>query len=125
MDLVENDLDPSLLMWDIHRNIPLEEWPRGRTVVAFRLTGAPPKASAWWLIVADGGAEACDLDPGYEVAATVTTSLRTLSQIWRADISWSRALLDGSVSIDAPRDVRRAVPTWIGQSILAAVPRPA
>jgi hypothetical protein len=59
------------------------------------------------------------------VAATVSTSLRTLSQIWRADISWSQALLDGSVSIDAPRDVRRAVPTWIGQSILAAVPRPA
>jgi DNA-binding HxlR family transcriptional regulator len=125
MDLVEDDLDPSLLMWDIHRNIPLEEWPRGRTVVAFRLTGAPPKASSWWLIVADGEAEACDVDPGYEVAATVSTSLRTLSQIWRADQSWQRALLDGSVSIDAPSEVRRAVPTWIGQSILAAVPRPA
>jgi DNA-binding HxlR family transcriptional regulator len=124
-DLVERDLDPSVLMWDIRRTIPVEQWPRTRTVVAFRLSGAPPKASSWWLMVADGGAEVCDFDPGYEAAATISTSLRTLSQIWRGDQSWQRAQLDGSVSIDAPREVCRAVPTWIGQSSLAAVPRPA
>ncbi len=124
-DLVDKDLDPSVLMWDIRRTIALEQWPRARTVVAFRLSGAPPKSSSWWLMVADGRAEVCDFDPGYEVAATVSTSLRTLSQIWRGDQSWQRALLDGSASIDASREVRHAVPTWIGQSSLAAVPRPA
>jgi DNA-binding HxlR family transcriptional regulator len=124
-DLVDKDLDPSVLMWDIRRTISLADWPRTRTVVAFRLSGAPPKASSWWLMVADGKAEVCDFDPGYEVAATVSTSLRTLSHIWRGDQSWQRALLDGSVSIDASREVCRAVPIWIGQSSLAAVPRPA
>jgi len=124
-DLVDKDLDPSVLMWDIRRTIPLAGWPRARTVVAFRLSGAPPKASSWWLMVADGGAEVCDFDPGYEVAATVSTSLRTLSQIWRGDRSWQGALSDGSVSIDGTREACRAVPTWIGQSSLAAVPRPA
>jgi DNA-binding HxlR family transcriptional regulator len=124
-DLVEKDLDPSVLMWDIRRTMPIDKWPRSRTVVAFRLTGAPPKASSWWLMVADGGAEVCDFHPGYDVASTVTTSLHTLTRIWRGDQSWQRALLDGSVAIDGPSDVRRAVPTWIGQSTLAAVPRPA
>jgi DNA-binding HxlR family transcriptional regulator len=124
-DLVEKDLDPSVLMWDIRRTMPLDEWPRSRTVVAFRLKDAPPKASAWWLVVANGNAEVCDFDPGYEAAATITTSLRTLAQIWRGDQSWQRAMMDGSVAIDAPTSVRRAVPTWIGQSSLAAVPRPA
>ena len=124
-DLVEKDLDPSLLMWDIRRTMPVAQWPRSRTVVAFRLTGAAPKASSWWLMVADGEAEGCDFDPGYEVAATVSTSLRTLTDIRRGGQSWQRALLDGSVSIDAPTEVRRAVPAWIGQSSLAAVPRPA
>ena len=124
-DLVEKDLDPSVLMWDIRRTMPTDKWPRSRTVVAFRFGGAPPKASSWWLMVADGGAEVCDFHPGYEVAATVTTSLHTLTRIWRGDQSWQRALLDGSVAIDAPSDVRRALPTWIGQSTLAAVPRPA
>lgn len=124
-DLVDKDLDPSVLMWDIRRTITVDQWPRTRTVVAFRLSGAPPKASSWWLMVAADGAEVCDFDPGYEVTATISTSLRTLSRIWRGDQSWQRALLDGSVSIDGSRDVRRAVPTWIGQSSLAAVPRPA
>ena len=124
-DLVEKDLDPSVLMWDIRRTMPIDKWPRSRTVVEFRLTGAPPKASSWWLMVADGGAEVCDFHPGYEVASTVTTSLHTLTRIWRGDQSWQRALLDGSVAIDGSSDVRRAVPTWIGQSTLAAVPRPA
>lgn len=124
-DLVEKDLDPSVLMWDIRRTIPLGQWPRARTVVAFRLSGAPPKASSWWLVVSDGQAQVCDFDPGYEVEATVSTNLLTLSQIWRGDQSWQRALAHGSVSIEAPREVRLALPTWIGQSSLAVVPRPA
>jgi hypothetical protein len=48
--------------------------------------------------------------------ALLSKRLRTLTQIWRGDVSWSRALLDGSVSIDAPSDVRRAVPRW-GRSV--------
>ncbi|WP_407688123.1 hypothetical protein [Mycobacterium sp. HUMS_1102779] len=35
-------------------------------------------------------------------------------------VSWSRALLNGSVTVHAPAAVRRALPGWIGQSRLAA-----
>jgi DNA-binding HxlR family transcriptional regulator len=124
-DLGDKDLDPHLLMWDIRRTMPVEQWPRDRTVVAFRLAGVAPKAASWWLIVADGAVDLCDFDPGYDVAATASTSLRTLTQIWRGDLSWKRSLLDGSVTIDGSANVRRAVPSWVGQSNLAAVPRPA
>lgn len=125
-EIGDEELDPHLLMWDIHRTVPIDKWPRERTVLAFRLSSVAPKASSsWWLVVADGRADVCDFDPGYDVAATVSCTLRILTFIWRGDVSWSRALLDGSVSIDAPAQVRRAVPTWIGQSRLAAVPRPA
>jgi hypothetical protein len=81
--------------------------------------------SSWWLVGADGHVDVCDNDPGHDVTATISGSLRTLTQIWRGDVSWSRAQADGSVSIDGPSHVRRAVPTWIGQSNFAAVPRPA
>jgi DNA-binding HxlR family transcriptional regulator len=124
-ELGEEDLDPHLLMWDIHRKIPIDSWPRARTTLAFQLDGVASKASRWWLVVADGGADVCDFDPGYDVAGTVETSLRTLTRIWRGDTGWSHALLDGSVSVSGPVDVRRAVPSWIGQSDGAAVPRPA
>jgi putative sterol carrier protein len=112
-------------MWDIHRAIPIDAWPRARTVVAFRMTGVAPKASRWWLMVSEGAADVCDFDPGYEVAATVETSLRTLIELWRGDVSWSRATLNGTVTIEGARTLGRAVPGWIGQSRTAAVARPA
>lgn len=124
-ELGDDDLDPHLLMWDMQRHIPIEAWPRARTAVAFQLTGVAPKASRWWLVVADGHADMCDFDPGYDVTATVATSLRTLTHIWRGDISWPQALLDGSVSVSGCADARRAVPGWLGQSKLATIPRPA
>jgi DNA-binding HxlR family transcriptional regulator len=124
-ELGEEDLDPHLLMWDMRRTIPIANWPRARTTVAFRLDGVPPKASRWWLVVADGEADVCDFDPGYEVAGTVETSLRILTRIWRGDTTWPHALSDGGVAVSGPADVCRAIPMWIGQSLLSAVPRPA
>ena len=122
-DLGDEDLDPHLLMWDIHRKAPIDGWPRNRTTLAFRLSGVAPKVSSWWLVGADGHVDVCDNDPGHDITATISGSLRTLTQIWRGDVSWSIAQADGSVSIDGPSHVRRAVPTWIGQSNFAAVPR--
>ena len=62
--------------------------------------------------------------PGFEVAATVATSLHTLTEVWRGDLSWMQAVRSGELRLDAPGSVRRQVPDWIGQSLLAAVPRP-
>jgi DNA-binding HxlR family transcriptional regulator len=124
-ELGEADLDPHLLMWDIRRTVPIDEWPRSRTTIAFQLDGVAARASRWWLVVADGRADVCDFDPGYDVAGTVATSLLTLTRIWRGDVGWSHALLDGGVAVSGPSDVRRAIPSWIGQGAKAAVPRPA
>jgi DNA-binding HxlR family transcriptional regulator len=124
-ELGDEDLDPHLLMWDIRRTIPIQAWPRARTTLAFHLDGVAAKASRWWLTVSEGQADVCDFDPGFEVTASVETSLRALTRIWRGDASWSHALLDGSVAVSGPADARRKVPSWLGQSALAAVARPA
>jgi DNA-binding HxlR family transcriptional regulator len=123
-ELGEEDLDPHLLFWDMRRKVPVQQWPRERTVVAFQLDDVEPSVSRWWL-VGDGGAmDVCDFDPGYAESATVSGSLRALTRIWRGDQSWERALRAGELSVLAPSAVRRAVPAWLGQSPLAAVPRP-
>lgn len=124
-ELGEQDLDPHLLMWDMRRTIPIADWPRSRTTIAFVLDGVAPKAARWWLVVADGQADVCDFDPGHEVVGTVQTSLRTLTEIWRGDVGWARAVLDGRVALSGSADVRRAIPKWLGQSHAAAIPRPA
>jgi DNA-binding HxlR family transcriptional regulator len=124
-ELGDDDLDPHLLMWDMRRTVPIDAWPRARTVVAFHLTGVAPKASRWWMVVSEGHADVCDFDPGFDVTATVDTSLRALTEVWRGDTSWSRALLEGEMILSGPADVRRLIPAWFGQGLSAGIARPA
>ncbi|MCH1881956.1 helix-turn-helix domain-containing protein [Agrococcus sp. ARC_14] len=123
-DLGQADLDPHLLLWDMRRTIDVDGWPRRRTVVALRFTDVPPGAAHWWLVCHDGDVDLCDFDPGFEVAARLTTTLRALTLVWRGDRSWAVALGSGTVAIDGGADAVARVPAWIGQAPWAVVPRP-
>jgi DNA-binding HxlR family transcriptional regulator len=123
--LGDSDLDPHLLLWDMHRNIDHSTVPSGRTVVRFRFPDAASGTRDWWLVITPDDADVCDADPGYEVAVTLTGSLRRLVEIWRGDTPWSAALRSGDVQLDGPATLRRALPGWFSLSSFAAVPRPA
>lgn len=118
------DLDPHLLLWDMKRTMSGGRWPGGRTVVALTFDDVETSAARWWICVNDDQIDVCDYDPGFEVTARLKLSLRTLSEIWRGDRSWSGAAREGLVDVDAPRAVRRELPRWLGQSSAALVPRP-
>ena len=124
-ELGDEDLDPKLLMWDMHRHIDKDAIPDGRTVVQFRFPDAPSDARDWWLVITRGEVDVCDVDPGHAVAVTVTASLRSMVNLWRGDLSWSKALRAGAVQVHGPEGLRRAVPGWFTLSSFAAVPRPA
>ena len=74
--LGEEDLDPHLLFWDMKRTIPVQAWPRARTVVQFALDDVEPKVARWWIVVNAGEVDVCDVDPGFPVTATVRGDLR-------------------------------------------------
>jgi DNA-binding HxlR family transcriptional regulator len=122
--LGEQDLDPHLLMWDMRRKVPVDAWPRQRTVLAFRFADVEPKVARWWLVVHGGEVDVCDYDPGFEATATVQTDLSSLVAVWRGDRSWEQLLQSGGVDVDGPTAVRRSLPAWLGQSESALVPRP-
>ena len=109
----------------MRRTVPVDQWPDGRTVLEFRFADQPAATARWWLCVAGRQADVCDYDPGFDVTATVQTTLRTMVAIWRADRSWPEAIRSGQVVVEGPSAVRRAVPEWLGQMVFAAVPRPA
>ncbi len=124
-ELGDEDLDPKLLLWDMHRNIDQSAVPVGRTVVQFRFPDAPKGIRDWWLVITREEADVCDADPGHPVAVTVTSGLRNMVQIWRGDVTWSQALRAGAVEVEGPEVLRRAVPGWFTLSGFASVPRPA
>jgi len=121
----DQDLDPKLLLWDMHRHVDHNAVPEGRTVVHFRFPDVPTGSRDWWLVIAGGEADVCDDDPGYPVAVTITASLRRLVEVWLGDISWPGALRSGGLEIAGPEPLRRALPRWFTLSPFAAVPRPA
>ena len=122
-ELGDEDLDPQLLLWDMHRNIDHAATPGGRTVVQFRFPDLPAKARDWWLVITPGAADVCDADPGYPVAVTLTATLRQMTQVWRGDLSWPEALRTGAVKVLGPEELRRALPSWFTLSPFASVPR--
>jgi len=124
-ELGDEDLDPQLLLWDVHRNIDHAATPGGRTVVQFRFPDLPAKARDWWLVITPGEADVCDTDPGYPVAVTLTATLRHMTQIWRGDLSWPESLRAGVLEVHGQEELRRAAPGWFTLSPFASVPRPA
>jgi len=123
-ELGDEDLDPQLLLWDMHRNIDHASTPDLRTVVQFRFPDLPGKVRNWWLVITPGEADVCDTDPGYPVTVTLTATLRHMTQVWRGDLSWPQALRTGAVELTGPEKLRRALPDWFTLSPFASVPRP-
>lgn len=115
------NLDVSLLMWDMRRNLTPSPMPRRRTVIQIRYAGLPAATRAWWLLVEPGtGVDLCSIDPGFEVDLYVATDLKTMTAIWmgldtvRAAVTEERLLLTGDRRLAA--DLQR----WLGLSPFAA-----
>jgi DNA-binding HxlR family transcriptional regulator len=123
--LGDEDLDPHLLMWDILRNVELVDVPSGRTILRFSFRDVDRSGRDWWLVIRPDGVDLCDVDPGGPLAGLIDTDLRTLTRLWRGDQPWTDALRSGQLRLDAPGQVRRAIPRWLKLSAFASVPRPA
>lgn len=123
-EIGDEDLDPKLLLWDMHRNIDHAAVPKSRTVVEFHFPDAPARSRHWWLVIADRDADVCDADPGYPVTLVVTAQLRAMVGLWRGDRDWSDVIGSGSVTLDGPSELCRAVPRWFTLSSFAHVARP-
>ncbi len=123
-EIGDEDLDPHLLMWDIHRNIATDALPAGRTVLRFAFHDVPASNQDWWIVVTPAGIDVCDADPGFDVRVALETDLRTLTLVWRGDLSWAAALRSGDLELIGSSLERRALPSWLKLSPLALTPRP-
>ena len=121
--LGDDDLDPHLLMWDVHRNLDLDAMPDGRTVIGFHFPDVEPRTRSWWLVVQGDDVDVCDADPGHPVAVTAESTLRTMVDVWRGDRSWREVTRSGDLLLDGTLAARRALPHWLKLSAFASVPR--
>jgi DNA-binding HxlR family transcriptional regulator len=114
------NLDVSLLMWDMRRGLVTSPMPRRRTVIQIRYPELKPAQRAWWLIVEAGApVDLCSIDPGFDVDLFVSTDLRTMTAIWMGMDSVRSAVANGRVVLTGDRQLAADMQTWLGLSPFA------
>ncbi len=113
-------LDVSLLMWDMRRNLNLAPLPPRRSVIAFRYTDQPRAKRDFWLLAEPkSGVDLCAVDPGFEVDLYVATDLRTMAAIWMGLDSVAAAKATGRMALTGDRKLAAGMQTWLGLSHFA------
>jgi DNA-binding HxlR family transcriptional regulator len=119
-ELSLQNLDVSLLMWDMRRNLDPGPLPKGRWVIQFSYDDLPAARRSWWLLVsAESGVELCAVDPGHDVDLYVVTDLRTMTAIWMGVDRVSAARADGRLLLTGERRLADSMQTWLGLSPFA------
>jgi len=103
-NLQDKDLDPSLLIWDMHRNIDFAHIPdERRFTVYIELAGVAANQRRWWLLMENETVDVCMKDPGYEVDVYVNASIRTMAEIWMGQRKFRDAENAGELTLDGTR----------------------
>jgi DNA-binding HxlR family transcriptional regulator len=112
------NLDPSLLMWDMRRNLDPCPLPDRRTVIQFLYHELPQSKRSWWLVVeGHGEVELCRFDPGFDVDLYVSTDLRTMTAIWMGVTTVEKER--EKLVFTGDRDIASKMQSWLGLSPFA------
>lgn len=113
------NLDPSLLMWDMRRNLNISPLPEAGAVIQFTYAKLPKSKQHWWLIVeSDGEIDLCWSDPGREIDLLIITELRTMTAIWMGLTTVNKE--KQKIKFAGNRKVANNMQQWLGLSPFAS-----
>jgi len=117
------NLDPSLLMWDMRRNLRPAALPERRWTVEFTYPELTAGRS-WWLVIDRDGVDLCKVEPGFDVDLYVRASLRAMTSVWMG-LSTLKAEIDADrIALTGDKTVAGAMHRLLGLSVFAKARRP-
>lgn len=117
------NLDPSLLMWDMRRQINPKPLPPRRCTIHFLYPELPDPDRNWWLVVDSTGVDLCSFDPGHEIDLLVSGPLRAMTAVWMGLTSLTVEVQARRINLDGDPDLARSMADWLGLSPFAREPR--
>lgn len=118
------DVDVGLLMWDIRRRIDVSSIPEQPVLVAMEFRGAPRGKDRFFLHFKSDTVELCLTNPGHDVDLRVSTTPKTMAEVWLGEIALATAVGTGALRIEGPPKLVRSFPGWLQLSVFARTPRP-
>ena len=116
------NLDPSLLMWDMRRNLNPSPLPDRRIVIQFLYPELPLSKRLWWLVIEPHGeVDLCWSDPGFDVDLYVSSDLHTMTSIWMGLTTVAKE--HDKVVLTGDRGLAGSIQTWLGLSPFAVEPK--
>jgi DNA-binding HxlR family transcriptional regulator len=111
-----DQLDDQLLMWAMRRGINLDTVPPTKVVLQFDLHGLTKgkrKERSYWMVIEQERVDVCLKDPGFAVDVVICADLSALTHVVMGYDSLDRALKEGSITFEGPRDYVQQLPTWL------------
>jgi DNA-binding HxlR family transcriptional regulator len=113
------NLDPSLLMWDMRRNLKAPSLPARRYTVKFDYPELSMGRRSWWLVIENGEVDLCGVDPGYDVDLYVRSSLRSMTAVWTGVTTLKAEIDAGNIVLTGDKVIARSMHQWLGLSPFA------
>lgn len=122
-EMEPDDLDVTFLMFDIQRNIMIDELPSGENVLCFQFPDLD-EFGKWWLVCGETEVDLCYQDPGKDIDVYVTAQSRDLIGVWMGDVSLAEARREERLTVLGEASITKRFSKWFPLSSAAGVPRP-
>jgi DNA-binding HxlR family transcriptional regulator len=119
-DIGPADVAPDLLMRDMRRRINLDNLPDQRVTLQFDFQGV--RQQSFWLVLERSEPSVCMFDPGFEIDVVVTADTVTLHKVWMGRTTLQEALRDELITLEGPRSLTKAFPSWFALNVFAPIP---
>lgn len=120
-DYSKPDLDASLLMWDMHRTINLDPFPKTQRVIQFEFLGVPARDRFYWLVVENRNVDVCFKNPGFDVNLHIQCPLKEFTAFWMGEISLSALEQDNKIKVEGDALLRKSMGKWLCGSAFSHV----
>ena len=102
-DMEPHEVEPTTLMWWMHRRIAPERFPPRRTVIEWRHTA--PQPDTIWFVLEHSAVSVCTQHPGFDIDLVVTMATADLADVFQGYRRWQEAVDSGAVEVEDRKSV--------------------
>jgi DNA-binding HxlR family transcriptional regulator len=120
--LTDGELDIEFLMWEIQRRLDTKALPDGETVLCF-IFEELTQFKSWWIVINGDEVDLCTKNPGKDVDLYLSTTVRTMVEIWEGEIGLKTAQRKNLLKANGSQQLVKTLTNWFGICLYADVKR--